>query len=125
MAADDLLRELVLERLDQTALDEDAAALILAGLAQSAGDDEHVVRSRGPARTAPVEPSQAYLRSIVVEGFRGIGPRRSIKLQASPGLTLIVGRNGSGKSSFAEALEFALTGDSHRWRGRPAVWREG
>ncbi|GAB3417998.1 AAA family ATPase [Flindersiella endophytica] len=125
MAADDLLRELVLERLDQTALDEDAAALILAGLAQSSGDDERVAGARVPAQTPRTRPLQAYLRSIVVEGFRGIGPRRSVKLQASPGLTLIVGRNGSGKSSFAEALEFALTGDSHRWKGRPAVWREG
>jgi energy-coupling factor transporter ATP-binding protein EcfA2 len=125
MAADDLLRELVLERLDQTALDEDAAALILAGLAQSNGDDDRAAGSPEPVRTARTGPLQSYLRSIAVEGFRGIGARRSIKLQASPGLTLIVGRNGSGKSSFAEALEFALTGDSHRWKGRPAVWREG
>lgn len=116
------LRELVLERLDETALADDAAALILAGLTQPGDGDDRTAVSREPAHTAPL---QAYLRSIVVEGFRGIGPRRSIKLQASPGLTLIVGRNGSGKSSFAEALEFALTGDSHRWKGRPVVWREG
>ena len=33
----------------------------------------------------------AYLTSLTVEGWGG-----------SPGLTIIVGRNGSGKSSFAE-----------------------
>src|SRR5262249_35090034 len=46
-------------------------------------------------------------------------------LRPGPGLTLIVGRNGSGKSSFAEALEVLLTGDSVRWKERAAVWREG
>ena len=40
-------------------------------------------------------------------------------------LTLVVGRNGSGKSSFAEAAELALTGVTRRWEGRAAVWREG
>ena len=35
------------------------------------------------------------------------------------------GRNGSGKSSFAEGLEVLLTGDSLRWKERAAVWREG
>ena len=42
-----------------------------------------------------------------------------------PGLTLVVGRNGSGKSSFAEALEVLLTGDLRRWEKLPAVWHKG
>ena len=36
----------------------------------------------------------------------------------------MVGRNGSGKSSFAEAAEFALTGASTRWSGQ-SLFREG
>jgi ABC-type Mn2+/Zn2+ transport system ATPase subunit len=56
-----------------------------------------------------------YLRSIQVEGFRGVGPREQIKLSAGPGLTVIAGPNGSGKSSFAEALERVLTGTAQRW----------
>jgi energy-coupling factor transporter ATP-binding protein EcfA2 len=36
----------------------------------------------------------------------------------SPGLTVVAGRNGCGKSSFAEALEVALTQGSYRWRTR-------
>ncbi len=40
-------------------------------------------------------------------------------------MTLVVGRNGSGKSSFAEAAEVALTGTNARWAGRGAVWKEG
>src|SRR6185295_12338180 len=48
-----------------------------------------------------------------------------LELRPGPGLTLVVGRNGSGKSSFAEAFEVLLTGDSLRFKERAAVWREG
>ena len=75
----------------------------------------------GPAS----EPAGAYLGSVTVEGFRGIGPATRLELQAGPGLTLVVGRNGSGKSSLAEGLEVLLTGDSRRWAGRSQVWKEG
>ena len=34
-------------------------------------------------------------------------------------------RNGSGKSSFAEAAEFALTGSSLRWAGKSVDWKNG
>jgi len=49
-----------------------------------------------------------------------------LHLQPGPGLTLIVGRNGSGKSSFAEAAELAVTGSSRRWSHNTAAragWR--
>jgi hypothetical protein len=38
---------------------------------------------------------------------------------------VVVGRNGSGKSSFAEALEVLLTGELRRWDKLSAVWRQG
>ncbi|MFD8098670.1 AAA family ATPase [Nocardia fluminea] len=66
-----------------------------------------------------------FLRSITVQGFRGVGPAATLRLNPGPGLTLVVGRNGSGKSSFAEAAEFALTGGNRRWDGRSTAWREG
>ncbi|ONM46144.1 AAA family ATPase [Nocardia donostiensis] len=66
-----------------------------------------------------------FLRAIRVRGFRGIGPESALELPPGPGLTLVVGRNGSGKSSFAEAVELALTGGNRRWEGRSAAWREG
>lgn len=75
-----------------------------------------------PRRSAPVG---AYITSVEVEGFRGIGERARLELTPGPGLTLVIGRNGSGKSSFAEALEVLLTGDNPRWAKRSAVWREG
>ena len=74
---------------------------------------------------AVVEPPGAYVRSITVEGFRGIGPASTLVLRPGPGLTLVVGRNGSGKSSFAEGLEYVLTGCNYRWEGRPKAWGAG
>jgi energy-coupling factor transporter ATP-binding protein EcfA2 len=62
---------------------------------------------------------------LSVQGFRGIGPKQTLTLNPAPGLTVIVGRNGSGKSSFAEALEVLFTGDSKRWSDRPKIWKEG
>src|SRR5690606_15920196 len=66
-----------------------------------------------------------YLSSVTVAGFRGVGPERTLRIKEGAGLTLVVGRNGSGKSSFAEAVELALTGDSARWADRNSVWRTG
>lgn len=79
----------------------------------------------GGSDAAVPEPPGAYLRSITVEGFRGIGPAATLMLATGPGLTLVVGRNGSGKSSFAEGLEVLLTGGNKRWDGRSAVWKDG
>lgn len=73
-------------------------------------------------------PLRAFLRSITVSGFRGIGGRTTLEVNPYCGITVISGRNGSGKSSFAEALEFALTGTSYRWEAKKgqhwqASWR--
>ncbi|MGI8846962.1 MAG: AAA family ATPase [Candidatus Dormibacteria bacterium] len=71
------------------------------------------------------EPKPAYITAIEAEGFRGIGRRVRIDLPAGPGLTLVVGRNGSGKSSIAEALEMLLTGENRRWAQRSRIWTDG
>jgi recombinational DNA repair ATPase RecF len=73
----------------------------------------------------PSDPPGAYLRSISVTGFRGVGPSAALDLTPGPGLTLVVGRNGSGKSSFAEGLELLMTGANLRWQKRTKIWREG
>lgn len=73
-------------------------------------------------RSAP-EPVGAFLASITVAGFRGVGSERTLDLHPAPGLTVVAGRNGSGKSTFAEALEVALTSTSYRWHDRSAGWQ--
>ncbi len=94
----------------------DALTAVLSGAARTAGTQ---------SRTAAAKLGGTFLNSIEVEGFRGIGPSVTLKLPRGPGLTLVVGRNGSGKSSLAEALEMLLTGANQRWVGRPRVWVEG
>jgi energy-coupling factor transporter ATP-binding protein EcfA2 len=78
-----------------------------------------------PPVTEAKAPAGTYLRSLTVQGFRGIGPTQTIDFSPGPGLTVVVGRNGSGKSSFAEALEVLFTGDSKRWSDRSKVWKDG
>jgi recombinational DNA repair ATPase RecF len=81
-------------------------------------------RARMPKASAP-PPQVAYLRSITVEGFRGVGKQVTLELPPGPGLTLVIGRNGSGKSSFAEGLELLLTGQTYRWLDRAKIWKDG
>jgi energy-coupling factor transporter ATP-binding protein EcfA2 len=79
--------------------------------------------------SAPPAPTTrhagAYLTSLTVQGFRGIGAKQTLAFTPGPGLTIVIGRNGSGKSSFAEALEVLFTGDSKRWSDRSKIWKEG
>ena len=107
-----------LAALAERSLDEQIVDLVLAALG---GEDSLAAALEGREVARPVhtetasetvEAPGAYLSSIEVEGFRGIGPASKLELEPGPGLTVVVGRNGSGKSSFAEALEVLLTGDS-------------
>src|SRR5262245_31975001 len=103
------LRDIVEERL--TGGGGPAAAVADLVLAACAGDDALTNALGGGAAAAESQQEAVaapaggvYLRAIEVEAFRGIGPRVRLELAAGPGLTLVVGRNGSGKSSFAEGL---------------------
>src|SRR5262245_62058326 len=124
------IRGLVVSRLEADGPDGAAwRGLVLASLeGQDALEAELVgggVSHAADAARSSQPPAGAFLQRIAVEGFRGIGPPQTLELRPGPGLTLVVGRNGSGKSSFAEGIEVLLTGDSLRWKERAAVWREG
>jgi len=64
-----------------------------------------------------------YLASVSVQGFRGVGQRSVLSLNPGPGLTLVYGANGSGKSSFVEALDVLLTGTTARFDQRGSEWQ--
>jgi len=122
------LLDLVFDRLAADGVPDGTAALVLAAYAGQEQLDAALAGANPdlppPGGDAGQLDSQLYLESVSVAGFRGVGPQASLRLGACPGLTLVVGRNGSGKSSFAEAAEFALTGGSARWSGQ-SLFREG
>ncbi|HEX6498996.1 MAG TPA: AAA family ATPase [Micromonosporaceae bacterium] len=122
--------QLILEHLDDARLPGGAENLIYAALLgdQELDDVLGGAATHRPARETGSEASEpvgTYLAAIEVTGFRGIGPTATLNLTPAPGLTIITGRNGSGKSSFAEAAEYVLTGDNKRWSGRTRIWQEG
>jgi ABC-type Mn2+/Zn2+ transport system ATPase subunit len=126
-----VLRDIIQARLDQEKrLGEQAQIIITAAcrsdeaLAAALGGEAIPAKTRSQSQTLN-DRHPALLQSIRVEGFRGVGPAATLEISPGPGLTLVVGRNGSGKSSFAEALELLLTGDNSRWSTRSAIWREG
>ena len=96
---------------------EEAVERVLSGETLSASGSP-------PTETGRQVPS-VYLRDVTVSGFRGIGPEATLEIPPGPGLTVVMGRNGSGKSSFAEALEVLLTGDALRWSEKRGPWKEG
>lgn len=134
---DGALLDVILGRIDSdSGLSEGASDLLLAACL---GDRAlaQAVAGEPPPRPQPLPQPQAgsdgeaspagpgaYLASITVEGFRGIGPAQTLTLHPGRGLTVVAGRNGSGKSTFAEGLEVLLTGSIPRFESF-AVFRDG
>ncbi|MGH7461734.1 MAG: ATP-binding protein, partial [Longimicrobiales bacterium] len=124
------LRQLVEARLDADGLTQKSwAGAVLAACDGKESLESYLRAGESRSKEQPAapetRPAEAYMAALTVEGFRGIGPAQTLALNAGPGLTLISGRNGSGKSSFAEALEVLFTGDSRRWSERSKVWKDG
>src|SRR6266542_4197628 len=128
---DDVLESIILGRLDADDKLAERTRTLVIGACHGADALDATLEGKAPKPSkraeskAPSARNPAYIQSIDVQGFRGVGPPASLPITTGPGLTLVVGRNGSGKSSFAEALELLLTGDNSRWSTRSAIWKEG
>lgn len=122
----------VWDRLDaDDSLPDDAKFLVAASLGGDAELDAQLATGAAASRAKPDGggadehlPQGIFLSSIEVQGFRGIGPKATVGFSPKPGLTIIAGRNGSGKSSIAEAFELVLTGGTYRWKAKSAQWKE-
>ncbi|MGB3356828.1 MAG: ATP-binding protein [Mycobacterium sp.] len=110
------VQDAILELLnDDTAIAGDVKDVVLNALAEVTDASANI----------EAKPTPTFLTAISVVGFRGIGGQTQLDLFPAPGLTVVSGRNGSGKSSFAEALELALTGTSYRWfNKKETLWAE-
>ena len=126
---DATLREIVRARLRSEGVDSTPwAALVRAACSGDVALQAALADTGAKAHAAAAEeaPSPAvFINALTVSGFRGVGPACRLELTGSPGLTLIVGRNGSGKSSLSEALELLLTGENRRWSARSKIWKDG
>lgn len=122
------------QRIDvDSTLDDAVGLLVLAALEGEDELDDYLhsgarVRRAGAqhgSEDAPSPATGAFLRSVQVTGFRGIGSSTTLALEPAPGLTVVAGRNGSGKSSIAEGLEMVLTGGTYRWKNKKSTqWSE-
>ena len=124
----DSIETIVYDRLDSDSdLHDDAKLYVMAALDGTLDEviEGGTSEGRPPRPDTPDSPAGAYLRRVSVTGFRGIGPPADLDIVPGPGLTLVVGANGTGKSSFAEGLEFLLTGQNSRWQDKSAEWRHG
>jgi ABC-type lipoprotein export system ATPase subunit len=117
------------QHLRRAATTHAVAALVLAAFhgdevldAVLAGDE---LPSPPEAAEVGGDTPRAFLEEIRVAGFRGIGQPVTVGGLPKSRLTVLVGRNGSGKSSLAEAVEYMLTEDSLRWAQRPPAFRDG
>lgn len=114
--AEQSVHDVILELLgDDAALPDAAKDVVLNALADVSGTT---------GESDQTSPAPTFLSSITVSGFRGVGPSARLDLFPAPGLMVVSGRNGSGKSSFAEALELTLTGTSYRWNKKESLWAE-
>jgi DNA repair exonuclease SbcCD ATPase subunit len=58
--------------------------------------------------------NHVYASKIDISNFRAFGPNFSLSIPPGPGLVIVYGMNGLGKTTFFEAIEWLLTGHVRR-----------
>jgi DNA repair exonuclease SbcCD ATPase subunit len=64
--------------------------------------------------------SDVYLSRLKLRGFRSYASETEVAFPAGPGMTVIVGPNGLGKSTLFDAIEWGVTGELRRLNGMEA-----
>ncbi|MDX2601661.1 AAA family ATPase [Streptomyces caniscabiei] len=73
------------------------------------------LKSRSEGRLDPTSGDPWHLTSVMVVGYQGATNQVIMKVDPSPGVTIIHGPNGSGKSTIADGVRTALAGSTKWW----------
>lgn len=73
------------------------------------------IKSKSELRQDPTLGEPWHLTSVTVLGYQGATNQVIMKIDPSPGVTIIHGPNGSGKSTIADGIRTALSGSTKWW----------
>ncbi|MGC5194931.1 AAA family ATPase [Streptomyces albidoflavus] len=73
------------------------------------------LKSKSEMRQDPTAGEPWHLTSVTVVGYQGATNQVIMKVDPSPGVTIIHGPNGSGKSTIADGIRTALSGSTKWW----------
>lgn len=100
-------------------LTSSASKILTECLAGTYGPPEALQSATGPSETAGVgeDRVQATLKSISIQNFRAYRTKKVFELGSA--VTILYGPNGFGKTSFFDAIDFAVTGGVGRLAKAP------
>ncbi|MFJ6295099.1 ATP-binding protein [Streptomyces griseoviridis] len=73
------------------------------------------LKTKSEGRQDPTAGAPWHLTSVMVVGYQGATNQVIMKVDPSPGVTIIHGPNGSGKSTIADGIRTALAGSTRWW----------